>query len=113
MTDIAPKGTPAGWYHDTGSGRMRWWDGNGWTERFAPTPVVVVNKGTNHILHLLLSIVTAGLWIPVWVIVSIVNATKNASGTDYDQRRNLIRGLIALGVIGGILIIYAVTRALS
>ncbi|KDA06078.1 hypothetical protein DC31_12720 [Microbacterium sp. CH12i] len=27
--------TPAGWYDD-GSGRQRWWDGQNWTEHFAP-----------------------------------------------------------------------------
>ncbi|MFK4761578.1 DUF2510 domain-containing protein [Microbacterium sp. ZW T5_45] len=27
--------TPAGWYDD-GSGRLRWWDGEVWTEHFAP-----------------------------------------------------------------------------
>lgn len=27
--------TPAGWYDD-GSGRQRWWDGQQWTENFAP-----------------------------------------------------------------------------
>ena len=31
-------------------------------------------KRTNHILHLLLSIFTAGLWIPVWIIIAIANA---------------------------------------
>lgn len=32
--------TPAGWYDD-GSGRQRWWDGQQWTENFAPeTPAV-------------------------------------------------------------------------
>lgn len=35
--------TPAGWYDD-GSGRQRWWDGQQWTEHFAPeatdTPAV-------------------------------------------------------------------------
>lgn len=29
--------TPAGWYDD-GSGRLRWWDGQQWTEHFAPEP---------------------------------------------------------------------------
>lgn len=29
---------------------------------------------TNHILHLLLSIVTAGLWLPVWILASLNNA---------------------------------------
>jgi hypothetical protein len=30
----------------------------------------------NHILHLLLSIVTLGLWLIVWVAVTIVNSGK-------------------------------------
>lgn len=29
--------------------------------------VVVFRKGTNHILHLLLSILTMGLWLIVWI----------------------------------------------
>lgn len=32
--------TPAGWYDD-GSGRLRWWDGQEWTEHFAPEPPAV------------------------------------------------------------------------
>jgi len=35
MTD--PTKTPAGW-HDDGSGNLRYWDGNGWTEHTAPGP---------------------------------------------------------------------------
>ncbi len=27
--------------------------------------------GTNHILHLILSILTVGLWIPVWILSAI------------------------------------------
>lgn len=30
--------TPAGWYDD-GSGRQRWWDGQQWTDQFAPDAV--------------------------------------------------------------------------
>lgn len=33
--------------------------------------VVVFRKGTNHILHLLLTILTAGLWIFVWIGVGV------------------------------------------
>ena len=33
--------------------------------------VLAVRKGTNHILHLLLTIVTGGIWIIVWILVSI------------------------------------------
>ena len=31
---------------------------------------------TGHVLHLLLSIVTAGLWIPIWLLVAISNANE-------------------------------------
>ena len=31
-------------------------------------------KGVNHILHLLLSIVTVGFWIPVWLLVGVCAA---------------------------------------
>ncbi len=33
--------------------------------------VLAVRKGTNHILHLLLSIITGGIWIIVWILVSV------------------------------------------
>ncbi len=31
---------------------------------------------TSHVLHLLLSVITAGLWIPVWMLVAISNANE-------------------------------------
>ena len=33
--------------------------------------VLAVRPGINHVLHLLLSIITVGLWIPVWIAMSI------------------------------------------
>lgn len=33
--------------------------------------VLVRRKGTNHLLHLLLSLLTAGLWIIVWILCAI------------------------------------------
>jgi len=33
--------------------------------------VMVRRKGTNHILHLILSVLTAGIWIIVWILASI------------------------------------------
>jgi hypothetical protein len=34
---------------------------------------------TNHILHLLLSLVTVGLWIPFWIAITIGNIWENRS----------------------------------
>jgi len=38
--------------------------------------IKLMNTRTNHVLHLLLSIVTAGIWIPVWILVALNNADK-------------------------------------
>lgn len=35
-------------------------------------------KRTSHVLHLLLSILTAGVWIIVWLIVAISNSSENS-----------------------------------
>jgi len=35
--------------------------------------MVLAEKQTpNHVLHLLLSVVTAGIWVPVWILVILV-----------------------------------------
>lgn len=34
-------------------------------------------KKTSHVLHLVLSLITAGLWLPVWILVCISNAIEN------------------------------------
>jgi len=31
---------------------------------------------TSHLLHLVLSILTAGFWVPVWLLVTISNANE-------------------------------------
>ena len=35
-------------------------------------------KKTSHILHLLLSIITAGIWIIIWIIVALSNSMENS-----------------------------------
>ena len=34
-------------------------------------------KKTSHVLHLVLSLITVGLWIPVWIIVTLSNSIEN------------------------------------
>lgn len=38
--------------------------------------VTYSKKKTNHVLHLLLSIVTLGVWIPVWIVIAVVNSMR-------------------------------------
>ena len=90
MTDTATT-TPAGWYDD-GSGQQRWWDGTQWgiyaaqqaqQQQVQPVymggSVVVPQRKmykTSHGFHLVMSLLTLGLWLPVWLIVGIYNASK-------------------------------------
>lgn len=95
MSDITTAPTwPAGWYEDPFTDREdylgeRWWDGKGWqsiTRGKAHGPVnipvtvsqvvtiPVPRKRVNHILHLLLTIFTAGLWLPVWIIIAMARS---------------------------------------
>jgi len=41
--------------------------------------VMVRRKGTNHILHLLLSIITFGFWIIVWILASLIKGPWRCS----------------------------------
>jgi hypothetical protein len=44
----------------------------------SPTQATLVKgKPTNHILHLILSIITLGLWIPVWILVVVLGGEKH------------------------------------
>lgn len=35
-------------------------------------------KKTSHVVHLLLSIITAGIWVIMWILVAISNSSENA-----------------------------------
>jgi hypothetical protein len=40
------------------------------------TAVLLVGKPVNHLLHLILSVLTAGLWLIVWVILILTNKRR-------------------------------------
>jgi Protein of unknown function (DUF2510) len=84
-----------GWYPDPyGKGEYRYFDGANWTSGASPVPgylapappapaqpgvaVAVANGGPNHALHAVLTLLTCGLWLPVWIIVAILG---NRNGT--------------------------------
>jgi len=85
MTISESSSTPSGWYpHPEGKPAVMWWDGNAWDvsrQRWfgavvEPQQTVIVNqrKQVNHALHLILTLLTCGLWLPVWIIVAIAKS---------------------------------------
>ena len=77
---------PANWYPDPANpSLMRYWDGIRWTERCAAaaaTPQanavvynnVQVRSGGDSLvaLHIVLTILTCGLWLPIWLLIEII-----------------------------------------
>jgi len=84
MSYPAPAPQP-GWYPDpSGLPGQRYFDGQQWTIAAPPPPPIVINNyvgapaplfvtaGPNHALHLVLTLLTCGMWLPVWLIIAIV-----------------------------------------
>jgi hypothetical protein len=83
-----------GWYPDpSGVAGQRYWDGQKWGP-MAPAqqqPQVVINNtntvatpgpvyvatGPNHALHAVLTLFTCGAWLPIWIIIAIVDAGQS------------------------------------
>lgn len=86
-----PGVTPAGWY-TVADGRALWWDGQRWvvvpdqhTGAVVPvqptTAVTHTPIHTNHVLHAVLTLVTCGFWLPVWIVVAVLNARNTKKQT--------------------------------
>lgn len=49
---------------------------------------LVKGKPTSHLLHVVLSLLTLGLWIPVWIAVAVL-AGENTKVLTVDERGNI------------------------
>lgn len=58
--------------------------------------MVVSNNGTNHGLHLMLTILTCGLWLPIWIIMVIVNGGRFIT----DRLIDSIHGVASVDALG-------------
>lgn len=54
--------------------------------------VMVKGKGTNHVLHLILTIITCGLWGLVWIIMYFV-AKERRMMLNVDSYGNVLRAV--------------------
>ena len=107
--------TAAGWHPDpSGQPGLRYYDGQRWTEHFTPTPppmpqvnvaVSTGGGGVNHALHAVLTFVTCGLWLPIWILCALFGGrsgptTIAGNGNVVNRSRiPLIAGGVWLGMI--------------
>lgn len=76
-------GVTAGWYPDSSGSGLRYFDGRAWTPSVAPPtqqafphmPSVTVTQ-PNHGLHAILTILTCGLWAPIWFVIAIAGSRR-------------------------------------
>lgn len=56
---------------------------HGWTtvSRSRNQAQLVKGKDTSHLFHLVLSIITVGFWVPVWICVTVLGGRKTRTVT--------------------------------
>ncbi|WP_091030359.1 DUF2510 domain-containing protein [Microbacterium oxydans] len=73
--------TPAGWYDD-GSGRQRWWDGEQWTEHFAPDATAAADAEAPDVAEGSTGIETPATEVPVVDEAPSADASEAPSADD-------------------------------
>jgi Protein of unknown function (DUF2510) len=110
MSYPAPLPQP-GWYPDPSGGPgQRYFDGHQWTVSAPPPPSITINNnvnvpapvvltsGPNTALHLALTVFTCGMWLPVWLILALVdNSQARAVGQPRPANPALIAALAIFG----------------
>ncbi|QGJ88789.1 membrane protein [Mycobacterium phage Yecey3] len=43
---------------------------------YPPVQPTVMPVRTNHAMHLMLSVISCGLWLPVWIFVAMINSSR-------------------------------------
>jgi hypothetical protein len=115
MSYPAPAPQP-GWYPDPSGGPgQRYFDGHQWTIGAPPPPPIIINNivapasGPNTALHLVLTVFTCGMWLPVWLIIALVD---NRSARTVGQPSRTNPALIAvLAAVGGLYLIGLATAS--
>jgi Protein of unknown function (DUF2510) len=97
MSYPAPAPQP-GWYPDPSGGPgQRYFDGHQWTVSAPLYPAPVARSSPNTALHLALTLLTCGMWLPVWAILVI---TGNRQIPVQTRRANPALMVVCLAVGG-------------
>lgn len=107
MNETITQAAAPGWYDDPERPKqLRWWNGERWelaeaerqhalairiahwvkwgyrVESQSPEQAVMVTgRRPNHVLHVILSVITLGLWLIVWFLVAVFGGEKRKTIT--------------------------------
>jgi len=74
-------------------------EASGWC-RHCQQQRLIRRPGTNHVLHLLLAVITFGIWIPIWVLCSIRLGGWRCSSCGQRVSRNIELGeVVMVGIV--------------
>jgi threonine/homoserine/homoserine lactone efflux protein len=119
MSYPAPAPQP-GWYPDPSGGPgQRYFDGHQWTIGAPPPPPqssIIINNNIvapagrpNTALHLALTVFTCGMWLPVWLIIALID---NQQARSVGQPRHTSPVLVAVvAAVGGVYLIGLATAS--
>lgn len=112
MSYPAPPPQP-GWYPDPSGGPgQRYFDGREWAfsaMQASVNPAGLV-RGPNNALHLALTVLTCGMWLPVWLVL-VVNDNRQMRAAGLPARSNPAF-VVAVAVIGGLYLVGLATTDL-
>jgi len=105
MSYPAPAPQP-GWYPDPSGGpRQRYFDGHQWTISAPPQPSIVINNnivapagGPNTALHLALTLFTCGMWLPVWLIIALIDNRQARAVRQPSRTSPVLIAVVAAGI---------------
>jgi uncharacterized membrane protein len=101
MSYPAPAPQP-GWYPDPSGGPgQRYFDGHQWTVGAPPNTISppLVAGSPNTALHLALTLLTCGMWLPIWLIL-VLTDSRQARVTGQPRRANPVLIVVCLAVGG-------------
>jgi hypothetical protein len=88
--------------------------------RTPTSAVVAFGEPVNHVLHLLVSVLLCGLWLPVWLLIAATGGERRMTlaidqyGEIYDPNRSgrLSEAKTVLIVCGGVLLLVLILYAI-
>ena len=84
------------------------------TTSIQATLMATQQRKTSHVMHLILTIITGTLWLPIWAIIGFINVSHNHNLlNDYNRANGLPAKFSVTKLLLGTLILFNLYIAVS